>query len=166
MDAPLGTLDIYSRGGNDKLVIQTPQLRVPLKFVGGSGTDGLEFGANVSSISALEIDSSIESLQKKTFIKKLTFNASSGDDQIKVTSPSNGVVEIQSLSSTFSTIQIGTPTESLYINAGNGDDSFEMALGSADTAFPILVSIAGDQGEDSLTLSGFYKSLAIDVESA
>jgi len=158
-DRPSGSLAIHGLGGNDSIEVAAGlSLLAPLTLDGGADTDAVSLAGVLGMVT---LTANNETVVSTATIDTLSFQATTGDDSIRLTSPAPGTIRIESLNATFSPLTLSTPLVGLEINAGGGDDSVVVELAS----FAPALFIDGQQGDDTLTIpSGSFQTLGYSVE--
>jgi hypothetical protein len=158
-DRPSGTLAIRGLGGSDTIEVAAGlSLLAPLTLDGGDDTDTVSLAG---ALGAVTLTADNETVVSTATIDTLSFQATTGDDSIRLTSPAPGTIQIESLNTTFSPLTIRTPLVGLEIDAGGGDDSVAVELAS----FAPALFIDGQLGDDTLAIpSGSFQTLGYAVE--
>jgi hypothetical protein len=159
LDRPSGSLAIHGLGGSDTIEVAAGlSLLAPLTLDGGAETDAVSLAGVLGMVT---LTANNETVVSTATIDTLSFQATTGDDSIRLTSPAPGTIRIESLNATFSPLTLSTPLVGLEINAGGGDDSVVVELAS----FAPALFIDGQQGDDTLTIpSGSFQTLGYSVE--
>ena len=137
-------------GGLDAIVIQGGEYQNVTYIASGpaSGTiamDGREIAFD-----------GIEPVTLAATAASLTLNATSGDDDVRLREDeASGRTLFESVTGTLAEFAFATPTESLTIDLGSGDD--RITIGTLDRRFSAALDVRGGDGRDHI---GFYGSVA------
>ena len=98
-DRPSGTLAIHGLGGNDSIEVAAGLSPLaPLTLDGGDDTDTVSLAG---VLGAVTLTADNETVVSTATIDTLSFQATAGDDSIRLTSPAPGTIRIESRNATF-----------------------------------------------------------------
>ncbi|HMP16380.1 MAG TPA: hypothetical protein PKD72_05115, partial [Gemmatales bacterium] len=129
-----------------------------------NASDGiLLFDSEIFVFSGLEpVD--LSAIVVANYVFNLTFNNDQAileDEGIQ----GNNIVQLRSINGTFETTIFQNPTISLTINLLDGDDTFSVGSGaSAPNDFSAALTVQGDDGNDTILLSGALLLGASDAQ--